>query len=635
MKNLSFRQKLSGVFILLLSLILLHGAVAWFALQELSVRFSEWHAVEHVLEMTVTARMNEKTYALTGERRFAVLAAEELEEARDLLTTVRRDSSLSVKVWPNMAGALDRYTSTFSQYVIYEDQHRALQSEGSRLNEEFLATVGELRTMYWPTKDADINQFYWFLLLAKSGQGGSEGDRVAAVLAGREVAALTDRLRQAGGNTEVRLAGAHAGIIASDYLLVLDKLKALQDRQRSNEYLLETAASDMLTLEQAADEQLKESARQHQSLSTSVMITVFLLSLAIALGGTVYLSARLLRPLRDLASVTAALGQGRFKERVGVQGEDEFRSLLTGVNQMAENIENLNSNMEQMVEDRTKALELEKVRFEKLFENSPEGILIFDEEMRVLNVNPAFTAIFGYTLADIIDRQIFDFLITDEIADISQHLLLFEDGDSAREETTRLRKDGSLAPVSIARFSFRQFGERTLYYAIYTDISERKAAEAQLHFLSFHDSLTAVKNRTYFELEMGKLQLSGEICGVIVCDIDGLKTVNDHWGHPAGDQLLQDAAQVLTGAAGQRALARVGGDEFVIFLPDGSEEETHAMVAAIYAGVENSFRERTPALRLSVGCAWRPDGSIGMAELYSEADNKMYDEKKRHRQHLA
>ena len=74
-KHSSFRQKLGGAFALLLSFILLQGAVSWFALTEINARFSELRDVERIIELTLDARLNEKTYVKTGERRFAVTVA--------------------------------------------------------------------------------------------------------------------------------------------------------------------------------------------------------------------------------------------------------------------------------------------------------------------------------------------------------------------------------------------------------------------------------------------------------------------------------------------------------------------------------------------------------------------------------
>lgn len=626
-KHFSFRQKLGGAFALLLSFILLQGAVSWFALAEINVRFSELRDVERIIELTLDARLNEKMYVKTGDRRFAANVQEELQQAEDMIHAIRQRPSLEGQVLADMSGALERYMSTFSQYVIYQDQSAALKSESVRIGAELVETVEELRKLSWPDRDNDINKLYRFLLTAgdRKLSGDEPGDEIAA---GKAIITWAEGLRQRAVDTDVKLAAARIALLVKDYLGILEKNRDLAARQRTNEQQMESAAEDMVACGKLVNAYQNEKSRERQTIATRVMIAVFILSLAIAVGGTFYLMARLLKPLNELAAITSALGQGCFDERIGMEAEDEFRALLHSVNQMAENIENLNANMEQMVAERTSALELEKVRFEKFFENSPEGILIFNGELQVLNVNPAFTQFFGYTWEEMRGVLSPKFLNTDH-TEIKEKLKLLGEGTAFREEAIRRSKSGEAKWVSIIKFSFKQYGGETLYYAIYSDISERKANEERLQFLSFYDSLTGLKNRTYFELEMGKLQQTGRACGIIVCDADGLKLINDTFGHSAGDQLLKTVAQRLKKAAGSEPPARIGGDEFVILLPGASQDEMARIVAAIKFEQENDTTEREYSVSVSVGYAHRFDHSLSMAELFARADAVMYAEKRR------
>lgn len=628
-KNFSFRQKLGGAFALLLSFILLQGAVSWLALTEINARFSEFRDVERIIELTLDARLNEKMYVKTGERRFAAKVQEELQQAEDMVHVIRQRSSLEGQVLENMSRALERYMSTFSQYVIYQDQSMALKSESGRIGAELVETVDDLRKMNWPGRDNDINKMYRFLLAAGDSKLSSD-ERSGAIAAGKEIISLAEGVRQQVPDTDVKLAAARIVLLVKDYMGILEKAKDLGARQRTNEQQMETSAEDMLACGKLINAYQNEKSRERQVIATRVIIGVFILSLLIAIGGTFYLMARLLKPLNELAAITSALGQGCFKERIDVEAEDEFRGLVHSVNQMAENIGNLNANMEQMVVERTRALELEKVRFEKFFENSPEGILIFNGELQVLNVNPAFSEIFGYTWEEIRGVLSPTFLNTNQ-TEIREQLKLIREGVAFREETIRRTKNGEAKMVSIIKFSFKQYDGDTIYYSIYSDISERKANEEKLQFLSFYDSLTGLKNRTYFELEMGKLQQTNMACGIIVCDVDGLKQINDTFGHTAGDQLLQAVAQLLKKAAGREEPARLGGDEFVILLPGASQEEVAKNVAAIQYEQANNTMDREYPLSVSVGYAHRADNNLSMSELFARADTMMYAEKRRRR----
>ena len=101
------------------------------------------------------------------------------------------------------------------------------------------------------------------------------------------------------------------------------------------------------------------------------------------------------------------------------------------------------------------------------------------------------------------------------------------------------------------------------------DITERKVIEEKLIFMSTHDSLTGLYNRTYFELELQRLERSRNFpVSVIMMDVNGLKSLNDREGHQRGDMLLQEVAENPVGMfRAEDMVARIGGDEFIVLLP--------------------------------------------------------------------
>ncbi|MGE5417768.1 MAG: GAF domain-containing protein, partial [Acidobacteriota bacterium] len=166
-------------------------------------------------------------------------------------------------------------------------------------------------------------------------------------------------------------------------------------------------------------------------------------------------------------------------------------------------------------------------------------------------------------------------------------------------------------------------------------IVQRKRAEDQLRYLSLHDPLTKMFNRTYFEEEMNRLK-SGRFdpVGLIVCDVDGLKLVNDTMGHESGDALLLAAAQVIRNCfRDSDVVARVGGDEFAVIMSRTSPPAINDAYHRIRDSVEeyNSMSPRLP-LSISVGYSCRLDLSMSMDDLFREADNNMYREKLSRRQ---
>ena len=162
------------------------------------------------------------------------------------------------------------------------------------------------------------------------------------------------------------------------------------------------------------------------------------------------------------------------------------------------------------------------------------------------------------------------------------------------------------------------------------DVTERRRVEEQLRYLTLHDSLTGLYNRAYFEEEMRRLG-SGRHApiGIIVCDVDGLKLVNDTLGHDAGDRLLTAAANVIRGSfRPDDMVARIGGDEFAILLPKSDRNAVEGACQRIRDAVSR-YNDEQPDIPLSIsaGFAFSEDTRLNIVELFKEADNNMYREK--------
>lgn len=153
---------------------------------------------------------------------------------------------------------------------------------------------------------------------------------------------------------------------------------------------------------------------------------------------------------------------------------------------------------------------------------------------------------------------------------------------------------------------------------------KRKAAE----YLSFHDSMTGLFNRRYFERELMKLDGKQYLPLCIVgCDLNGLKFVNDVFGHAAGDRLICKAAECLKEGCGARGvLARTGGDEFTIIFPKMSGEEAREIIL----GIQEIFERPSVCgmkVSVSMGYALKEDCLQPIGETLKAADETMYAQK--------
>ena len=167
------------------------------------------------------------------------------------------------------------------------------------------------------------------------------------------------------------------------------------------------------------------------------------------------------------------------------------------------------------------------------------------------------------------------------------------------------------------------------YQAVGRDISERKLAEEQLIYMSTHDALTDLFNRLYFEKQMQLMQNNDCLhVGVIVCDVDGLKLVNDTLGHTQGDNTLQQAATIIQSCfRRQDVIARVGGDEFAVLLPSADWEIINQAFDRIRNKINKYNLSADIPLSISIGAAIRANPIITMSDVFKEADNNMYREK--------
>jgi len=172
-------------------------------------------------------------------------------------------------------------------------------------------------------------------------------------------------------------------------------------------------------------------------------------------------------------------------------------------------------------------------------------------------------------------------------------------------------------------------------FVIIRNITARQIMEDQLRYLSMHDSMTGLYNRTYFKSEFGRLEMQPlRPIGLIVCDVDGLKLVNDTLGHEAGDTLLIKAASTIRDSLRHSDfVSRIGGDEFAVILYDCTKQGLESVVNRIKKSInELNSKDSVIPLSISMGSAIRNNSSKTMEEVFKEADDNMYKEKLFHRQ---
>ncbi len=162
----------------------------------------------------------------------------------------------------------------------------------------------------------------------------------------------------------------------------------------------------------------------------------------------------------------------------------------------------------------------------------------------------------------------------------------------------------------------------------FMDITERKKAEEDLLYLSYHDTLTGFYNRRFFESEINNIDRSKDLpISVIICDVNGLKLINDSFGHTSGDKLLTKASEIIRSACRPGdCISRIGGDEFAILLPRTDSIEAARIVKNIKQLASKQKIENIE-VSIAVGHDTKTSDKQVIIEVLANAENHMYRHK--------
>lgn len=211
-------------------------------------------------------------------------------------------------------------------------------------------------------------------------------------------------------------------------------------------------------------------------------------------------------------------------------------------------------------------------------------IFLHDLEGNILDVNRKASQEMSYSSKELKTMKVFDLHPDDLKLDVYNPVLVKKKwqqcavGDSVNFELQHVNKDGTLMPVEISAGKVES-GGKEYFLAFVRDISKRRKREKEIEYLSYHDHLTGLYNRRYFEKESNKIDKSMLPLSIIMGDLNGLKIVNNSHGHTEGDKILKAAADILKKSVPKSALvARYGGDEFIISIPNTDLESAHEIL---------------------------------------------------------
>lgn len=276
-------------------------------------------------------------------------------------------------------------------------------------------------------------------------------------------------------------------------------------------------------------------------------------------------------------------------------------------------------------------------KFKSFFYNHPEALVFIDINGFIIDINPKFKEIFGFTLDEIHGKNINEtFFVPEELYNEGKELeeIALKTG-YVNFETKRKRKDGTIIPVSISGSPIIINGDVKGIIGLYIDLSEKKKREEELKFLSTHDNLTGLFNKQFFEerfkSEKERAKRYNEKFAILFVDLYDFKYINDRYGHSFGDIVLKEIAKRLEKNIRKYDLiARAGGDEFLILI--NNIKNLNCVISIIKRLIDNIFEnliinEIKIDTGVNIGVSIYPDDGEELDELIKKADMAMYHAK--------
>jgi diguanylate cyclase (GGDEF)-like protein/PAS domain S-box-containing protein len=274
-------------------------------------------------------------------------------------------------------------------------------------------------------------------------------------------------------------------------------------------------------------------------------------------------------------------------------------------------------------------LRFSEERFSKAFNASPGPMSISTvPDGRYVDVNEAFLQVLGYRREDVVGFTRSELNILERREDLETAMQNLHQKRSFRNLVASLRtKSGELRTGLISADIIDIHGIEYMLW-VFDDITDRKRAEERLEQLSFHDSLTGLYNRSFFEEELLRLDRERLLpLSIILCDINGLKLINDTLGHRKGDELLARAAAILKqNSRSEDIVCRWAGDEFVILLPQADQIVANRICDRIRTACQETEIDSLP-LSFSLGAATKEYADQDVEIVFKDADDVMYRNK--------
>lgn len=373
-----------------------------------------------------------------------------------------------------------------------------------------------------------------------------------------------------------------------------------------------------------------DAANADAARSRATIAVVTLVAFLIGTVAVFALSTVITGPLQRIVDTTEEIAAGDFAKRATVTSADEVGQLARSFNRMVERVEEWNRTLETRVAERTRELAESEEKYRLLFERNLAGVYVTTEDGTVFDCNDACAQLLGYAAGEDLKAVRIEYVHPHQRDSIVRRLR--EHGTVANEEVELRGSDGSpvWALENVRRIPAS--GDRPpILEGILLDISDRKRAEREIAFKAYHDALTGLPNRALFldrlEIALAQAQRNQTTEAVLFLDLDNMKSINDTFGHTTGDLVLKAVGERLVRAVrGGDTVARVGGDEFLILLPNIQAVDAESVARHLLGRLSEPLSIERDELYLttSIGVALYPGDGDDAETLIRNADSAMY-----------
>ena len=278
-------------------------------------------------------------------------------------------------------------------------------------------------------------------------------------------------------------------------------------------------------------------------------------------------------------------------------------------------------------------VQTEKDKYISAFQSSPYALLLTRiADGRILEVNEGFVTITGYRPEEALGKTTLELGLWADPADRTDFVSALTNGREVRDQEKKIRiKSGEIITGLLSASQIAAFGEDCILTSV-SDITEMIRIKERLEIMALHDILTGLPNRQLFydraSVAILHAKREKDQLAIVSLDVDRLKSINDQWGHAAGDHVLITIGNRLSSLLRKGdTISRFGGDEFLILLNRiNRPEDARAIADKIMDGISEPIKVGSDdiTVTVSLGIALYPEDGSEIGELIRKSDEAMY-----------